>query len=92
MRRSTKTRHVVSAVEDPCAKPTNTNNRRGRCTRPIPVPGKITVSGATCANSFTFRGRIGGKRLAPGSYRLTATPHANRQAGTSRTIAFKIAA
>ena len=56
------------------------------------MPGKITVSGATCANSFTFRGRIGGKRLAPGSYRLTATPQANRQAGTSQTNTFKIAA
>jgi hypothetical protein len=32
--------------------------------------GSIAVSGKPGANSFTFRGRIGGKKLKPGSYRL----------------------
>jgi hypothetical protein len=75
-----------------CAKPTNRNKRQRGCTRLLSLPGKISVSGASGANSFTFRGRIGGKRLGPGSYQLTATPQANGQAGTSQTIKFKIAA
>ena len=75
-----------------CVKPTNNNPKRRRCSRLINVPGKVTISGAPGANSFTFRGRIAGGRLGPGTYRLTATPQANGQAGSSQTIAFKIAA
>jgi hypothetical protein len=79
-------------VNGQCVKPTNTNNRHRRCTRSMHVlPGKITVRGAAGTNRFTFRGRIGGKRLAPRTYRLIATPQANGQAGTSQMIAFKIA-
>jgi hypothetical protein len=73
-----------------CVKPTNTNGRRRRCTRLIRVPGQITVPWLAGANSITFRGRVGGKTLGPGSYRLTATPEPNRQPGTPRTAAFKI--
>jgi hypothetical protein len=37
-----------------------------------------------------FNGRIGGHNLTAGNYRLTATPSANGQTGTPRTVAFAI--
>jgi hypothetical protein len=33
--------------------------------------GSFGVPGAAGENAFTFRGRVGGKALKPGSYRLT---------------------
>jgi hypothetical protein len=77
-------------VDGRCVKPTNTNSGRRRCARLIRVPGQITVPWLAGANSITFRGRVGGKTLGPGSYRLTATPETTHQSGTARTAAFKI--
>jgi hypothetical protein len=77
-------------VDGRCAKPTNANSGRRRCTRLIRMPGKITVPWLAGANHFTFHGRIGGKTLGPGDYRLTATPKATAQAGASRTSLFKL--
>ena len=37
------------------------------------MPGSFTHRGTRGANSFTFRGRVGGKKLKPGSYRLKGT-------------------
>jgi hypothetical protein len=42
--------------------------------------------GVAGSNSFRFSGRVGGKRLAPGKYRLTATP----ADGVPRLASFKI--
>jgi hypothetical protein len=48
---------------------------RGRaCTRAVPVRGSFSHAGTAGANSFTFTGRLGGRALRPGRYRLTATP------------------
>ena len=75
-----------------CVKPTHDNRKRRPCGRLIRVPGTITIRAAVGMDKFTFRGRIGGRRLGPGVYRLTATPQANGRVGTAKTIAFKIAA
>ena len=62
----------------------------GRC-RLIPLRGSLIKTGAAGVNSFTFNGLIGGHRLAPGSYRLTAVPTANRLVGNTQSIRFQIA-
>jgi hypothetical protein len=54
------------------------------------LPGKLTVTGRAGLNRVDLKGRWRGKKLAPGSYRLTATPKA--AGATSDTVAFKIAA
>jgi hypothetical protein len=49
--------------------------------------GRLTVTHARAgANTVKFSGRIGRRALAPGSYRLTATPlH-----GKARTVRFVV--
>ena len=43
------------------------------CTTTVTVPGDFTVKGTRGANRFWFSGRIGGRALRLGDYRLTAT-------------------
>lgn len=54
------------------------------------LPGSMTVVGRPGANTVQLRGRWRGKRLASGTYLLTATPKA--PGATSDTATFKIAA
>ena len=75
-------------VNGRCVKPTNANNRHKRCTRQLGVPGKITLNGVAGANTFTLRGRIGGRRLRPDTYQLTASP----SSGTPPTVKFQTVA
>ena len=55
------------------------------------VAGSFTVTGKTGSNSFTFRGRMGGKSLKTGDYRLkgTATDAARNKSVTTQK-SFKI--
>lgn len=53
-----------------CVAPKRSNRKKPRCTRYV-SKGSFAVTGKSGANSFTFRGRVGGKSLKPGSYRLT---------------------
>jgi uncharacterized delta-60 repeat protein len=55
-----------------CVKPTRKNRTRKRCTRFVKVKGSFTRAGKAGKNSFKFTGRVGGKKLKPGSYRLVA--------------------
>ncbi|MDX6697891.1 MAG: hypothetical protein QOE65_1288 [Solirubrobacteraceae bacterium] len=75
-----------------CAAPTRGNRGRPRCARVVTLAGAFTRAGAAGANVFRFTGRLGGRKLAPGSYRLVATPRALGLAGTSRSVAFRILA
>jgi hypothetical protein len=50
------------------------------------VHGSITTSAKAGSDSFTFTGKVGGHKLAPGTYQLTATP----TGGTSQTTKFTI--
>ena len=52
--------------------------------------GALTVNGNAGINSFIFNGRIGGHKLGPGHYQLTAIRTTNGQAGTPQTVAFAI--
>ena len=46
--------------------------RRNGARRWIAIKGSFRFAGKAGANSLRFRGRIGGRKLKPGSYRLTA--------------------
>ena len=56
-----------------CRTRTRRNRKKPKCTLYKSVRGSFTVAGKAGRNSFTFRGRIGGKALKTGSYRLRGT-------------------
>jgi hypothetical protein len=58
-------------VRRKCRTTTDSNRRAEACTLWKAVRGSFTVAGTGGTNSFKFRGRIGGKSLKPGSYRLS---------------------
>lgn len=45
--------------------------RKRRCTRYVPQPGSFTHDGVQGTNRFAFTGRLNGRRLSRGRYRLT---------------------
>jgi hypothetical protein len=59
--------------------------------RLVALHGTLTRAGAAGPNTFTFHGRIGGRQLGTGSYRLTATPSLSGKTGRPRTITFRLA-
>lgn len=61
-------------VRRSCIKPTRKNRKGRKCTLLVNLPGKLTESGKTGANRFTFTGKISGRRLGAGTYTLTLTP------------------
>lgn len=78
------------SVRGKCVKATRSNRRAKRCTRYVAVKGSFTKAGVKGANALRFSGRLRGKRLASGSYRLTATAKASDGRSASRTAPFRI--
>jgi CSLREA domain-containing protein len=68
--RATKGRKVGKA----CKRKTTKNRKRRKCTLYKAVKGSFAHSGNSGSNSFTFRGRIAGKSLRRGNYRLVGVP------------------
>ena len=67
--------------------------RGGRaCTRYVKVSGSFTHKGATGKlNRFTFTGRLSGRKLGAGRYRLNARPaDAAGNRGTTKRAPFRI--
>lgn len=60
------------------------------CTRLVTLPGSFTLAGRAGANRFRFTGRLQERRLALGSYELTATPIAGNPAARPATASFRI--
>lgn len=60
-------------VSRKCRARTRKNAKKAKCTRYVKVPGSFTMEGKAGENAFTFRGRMGGKSLKPGSYRLNGS-------------------
>jgi hypothetical protein len=56
-----------------CKAATQTNRKKKACTLWKAVTGSFTIKGKAGKNTFTFRGRVGGKTLKPASYRLNGT-------------------
>jgi CSLREA domain-containing protein len=62
-----------------------------RCTRYVAVASFSHLDRAG-QNSFRFSGMVGGRRLAPGRYRLQAVPSLSGHRGTPVTVPFRIVA
>ena len=75
-----------------CVKPTRRNRAKKRCRRWKSVRGSFSVRAKQGRNTFTFRGRMGGKALSAGSYRLAgrATDGAKNRSSVRRA-SFRIA-
>lgn len=73
-------------VKGRCVKQTKKNHRDPACSRRVTLGGSIVQMGTVGTNSFIFNGAIGGRKLGPGNYTLTATP----AGGKAATVAFKI--
>ena len=69
-----------------CFRSTPSNRKRRRCNLWPKIPGSFRVTGVAGKNRFTFRGRIGGKTLKSGRYRLNsrATDAAGNKAPVTR--------
>lgn len=72
-----------------CAKPAPSNKRGKPCTRYSNV-GAFTHKDQAGANSFRFTGRVGGRALAAGAYRLSAVPGSGAARGPAATATFTI--
>jgi 6-phosphogluconolactonase (cycloisomerase 2 family) len=70
-------------VGQSCVKPTRKNRKSRKCTRVVNLPGKIFKPGKMGANRFTFNGRIGGRRLGPGTYTLSLTLRGGKPVNTT---------
>jgi hypothetical protein len=57
-----------------CVRPTRETQHRTACVRWVPVHGSFKRSTGPGAASFHFAGRIAGRSLPPGRYRLLAAP------------------
>jgi hypothetical protein len=74
-----------------CVRPTRGTQHRVACVRWVRVRGSFTRSAGPGAVSFRFAGRIGGRRLPPGRYRLLASPRdALGSAGADKRAAFRV--
>lgn len=64
-------------------------SRGSKCTRWTALPGELTGVAGAGNGTFPWNGRLGGKKLAPGTYRLTLT--ATDAAGNaSAPVAYKV--
>jgi hypothetical protein len=64
-------------------------NRGTRCTRYL-VAGRFAHADRAGRSRFRFTGRVRGRKLAPGRYRLQATPHLRGPAEPVATASFRI--
>jgi len=72
-----------------CRKP-SARNRRGRKCRRLVALGKFTHRDKAGRDKLHFTGRVHRHKLAPGKYRLRATPRAHGKSGKSLTARFRI--
>jgi hypothetical protein len=76
-----------------CVAPTRKNRKAKRCTRYRRLKGSFTYSGKPGLNRFRFSGRLRGKKLLPGRYRLvTAATDAAGNKSKAKRIKFRIVA
>lgn len=74
-----------------CKAPTRRNRKRRKCIRYVTLRGSFTIQATPGTNAFRFRGRMRGRKLKPGRYRLTGK--ATDRAGNVSTVparAFRI--
>jgi len=78
-------------VKRKCKSATRRTRSKPRCTLWKNVAGSFTVRGKAGKNTFTFRGRVRGRALKPGSYRLSGkATDPSRNASLPKRKAFRI--
>jgi hypothetical protein len=66
-------------------------NRKGpKCTRIALLAGGFSHAGKSGVNTLRFTGRLAGRRLRPGAYRLLATPSSGGRVGSTVAAGFRI--
>jgi hypothetical protein len=88
--RRTGGRKVKRGKKTVCVKPTKKNRKHTRCTSVVRLRGTFSRNGVAGLNSFHFTGRLRGRRLKPGRYRLVATPTLGGKTGKPTSRAFRI--
>lgn len=73
-----------------CAKPSKRNKHGRKCTRFVPLHGSFAHKDSAGKNSFHLTGRLNGKALKPGVYRLDATPTADGETGSTVSVRFRV--
>jgi hypothetical protein len=72
-----------------CRKATAKNRRARHCTRYVIVKGSASRAARAGANTVRFRGRLGGRRLGAGRYRLILSA-TDGVGSATRRLAFRI--
>jgi CSLREA domain-containing protein len=72
-----------------CRKPSRRNRHGRKCTRLVSL-GSFSHKDKAGKNKVHFTGRVHRHKLAPGKYRLRATPRANGVNGKARATGFRI--
>ena len=72
-----------------CAKPSKANKHGKSCTI-LKAIGSFVHTDTVGANKLHFSGRLGGKQLPKGSYKLQAVPHNAAGNGAATSVTFKI--
>jgi PKD repeat protein len=73
-----------------CVKATKANRRKPRCDR-AQAAGTLRVTGKAGNNVVAFSGKISGRALKPGRYRLVVTAVADGKTSSAKSIQFTIA-
>lgn len=75
-----------------CVAPTRRNRNGRKCTRYVTLRGSFALDGVAGDNRFRFTGRLGGRKLAPASYRfaVAARDAAARTGSAVRSPRFRI--
>jgi hypothetical protein len=73
-----------------CQAPARNDRNARHCTRFVTLRGSFTMAGRAGKNNFRFGGRLNRVALAPGNYRLIATPSALGATGIAQMKAFTI--
>ena len=90
VQRSVPARKVKHGRRTTCDRRTRANRKRRKCTLYIAVRGAFTRNGVAGVNRFHFTGRLNGRKLGPGRYRLVATPRVGHSNGRAAATAFRI--
>lgn len=77
-------------IGERCVRPTRARRKRKPCVRYARVTGALSASGSAGASQLRFDGRVAGRRLARGRYRLVGTPRAGGRTGRSIRTGFRI--
>ena len=86
--RAAELQHAVEQAR--LAREVRVSDRKRPCARPVMLHGATVIDGVTGADAVTVTGKIDGRALVPGSYRLLATLATDGIAGQQQQTTFEI--